>query len=597
MAEPKLVVDGTSVWDGGFNSSSSPHTIGVNQYVLGVNINIPDTNGGICNRYGYRHATIIFDNPNQEEIYRTGNVQGEGWYYDGYGVRYLCSVNGWVFEFTRISSFVFKGEIRNVGNQNNPRNTSVWISRIPFGAIINDGESSAIYLTRNICRRTRPKDREIGAGMMGVYVQNRFFYVLPDGRNIYASTINDPISLLEAQVDNIYGFISPEDEDSITAIGRQKTIGRDALGGNLSFSTNRNTYSVDVRGPRTQWGATAGKGAGYVENSVPDIGAVSAYSYESFNGNIYFRNSKLGLVSTKQLQSQFSNIDSYYSHSIEANGIFNNDSKIFLSKCYTRGFESKLYTTVAPQLKDGFVIWNGLIVYAPDIYYSNSEKAQRRYESIHTGIRPWCVTVSDDKMNGEEMLIHSHDFDGVNRIYILDKYLDFDIDKNGKKKEIESKILTRCYSHNDDFGLKQTTRAFYSLSSIPRDLQIKIFTRPGETGNFVEQWSHKHIVKSCSMNKTPLGKCFNPVAVHPENRELVNVKNDPDPKCPCSSNNPGNQYFTRQDLFEFKGAFTLRRWVRVAELKGQDTKVKCEEKLEVINKYNEFSIYGYKLSQ
>lgn len=589
MIEPKSLVDGISDWSGGMDTSRSAFAIGANQYALGVNVDIPNTHGGITNRKGFRNIFIEFENSVTEEIYRNGNIQGEGWYFDGLKARYLVSVDGWIFEFIFVSKYRCEARIRNTSHRNNPDNTHCWITRVPNGAIVMDGESSALYITRNNIVRTNPKKNQIGSGRGGVWVQNRFWYIRDDCKNIYGSTINDPISLQEAYDANIYGFISPEDEDYITAIGKNKTIARDALGGNLAFSTYKNLYTADVRGDRALFGKTNGSGVGFVDNSVPDIGAVSSYSFESFNGNIFFRNNNYGLLSTKQAQYQFVNLDSYFSHSIEANLFFERDSKILLSKCYTRGYNSKLYTTIAPEVKGKFTYWNGLVVYAPDIYYSSEEKAPRRFEGIFTGIRPWCVTVSDTQKEGSKMLIHSYDFDGVNRFYLYDEGLNYDVDKDFKKREIESKVLTRAFIHQYVSSLKITTKAFYALDGIARDLLIEILTRPSDRGKLNKMWSITHSASECCFSKTKVGnRCFNPRPIHPEQREMVVVSTDPETI---------NKFFVRQDLFKFKGPFTLKRWVRIAIISDTNTTVYSEPSNKCINEYEEFKIYDYQLSK
>jgi hypothetical protein len=496
------------------------------------------------------------------------------------------SVEGWIFEFVFVTKYRAEAKIRNTSFRNNPDNPNCWITQVPNGAIVMDGESSALYITRNNIIRTNPKKKQIGSGRGGVWVQNRFFYIKDDRRNIWGSSINDPIDLTEAYDANVYGFIAPEDENYITAICRNKTIARDALGGNLAFATSQDLYTVDVRGDRASW--SRANGTGFVDNSVPDLGAISPYSFEPFNGNIYFRNHKFGLLSSKQAQYQFVNLDSYFSHSIEANLFFNNDPQILLSKCYTRGFGPKLYTTVAPQVKDGFIYWNGLIVYSPDIYYSAEEKAPRRYESVYTGIRPWCITVSNSEADSR-MLIHSHDFDGVNRLYMFDESIDYDIDKDFKKKEIESKLLTRAYSHSAIASLKKTSKAFYSLDNLPRDVEIKILTRKSDFGRFLKQWEVTHKVNNCCFGKTPVGNpCFTPRPIHPEERECVIIGSDPESV---------NTYFSRQDLFSIRGAFNLKRWVRLATYDAVSSTVYSEPKSCAINEYDGFNIYDYKISQ
>lgn len=585
-ADNKSVIDGNADWSGGMDTSKSVGHLAENQFVYSVNMEIPPTYGGIRTRRGFRCLELFFNTEEEREIYEQGKIQGEGWYYNGEEVILLCSVDGWIFEFRFVSTYKLRVRILNGWSQNNPNNNNAWFTRVPYGCIMNDGESLPFFISKDEVRRSNPKKDEIGPGCMGVYVQNRFFYVLPDKTFINASTIQNPLSLTEAKLNNIYGFSSPEDEDFITAIGRQQTISRDAHGGNLSFSTLKNTYSVDVRGDRTDWGKLATKGVGYVDNSVPDIGAVSPYSYESFNGNVYFRNNNYGFMSSKQAQYQFINLDSYYSHSIEARLFFENDNEVFLQRCYTRGYKAKLYTTIAPEFSDnGGIIWNGIIVYAPDIYYSRSEKAERRYESVYTGIRPWCITVTEDIKKSNQMFIHSRDYDNVNRLYVFDESIDYDVNFKKEKIDIESKLLTRGYLFKVDFLRKSNRSASYSLKQIPRDTNLSIFTRDSDNGPFKELWNQKHLVNPCCISNNKNGlPCFKPMPVHAEDREHVPISNKDDSK-----------FFMKQDLFVLKGSASLKRWYRSAVIESQNFAAAAQEKRKPPHCYEESRIYTYKL--
>lgn len=584
----KLIGDGTSDWSGGFDTGRSASYIDKNQVALAVNTQLPSSFGGIQNRSGLRCLKIKFGSPSQKEIYENGNYQGEGWYFDGNQYHLLASVDGWIFDFKIINNITLQGSILNPRSQNNPNNLHCWISQVPYGCVISDGESPNFYIYKNNFRRCT-KD-EMQPSLMGVYVQNRFCYVLPDRQNIYVSDINNPVGITEIGETNIFGFISPEPQYLIQAIGKQQTVLETASGGNLAWATNKTQYSVNIVGARTNWGTANSGGVGFVTNTITDVGASSSFSYESFNGNIYFRNGQYGLSSIKLAQYQFSNQDTFFSGSPEASLFFNQDNPVLLSKCYTRGFGPKIYTTVGPQLKGTFIYNNGIVVYGPNDYYSSNIKANRRFESIYTGVRPWAITVVDDYGFGQMMFIHSYDYDGKNRIYMLDPSLDHDINKDGKRVEIESKVLTRAFNFGDDFIPKITQYAFYSLKDVPRNLKVQIFSRSEEHGQLLKMFETTHKIKDGRFETLPGGeKCFIRCPVHSSNRDQVPVSADP---VSCG----GNQYFVRQDLFVFKGAYTLRRWARIAQAQDVDKNPNFIEQESSINAYNELEIYTHKIS-
>lgn len=586
--QQQFLTDGSSDFSGGMDSGRSSSFIDRNQYSLAINTQLPDSFGGLQNRNGLRCLIIDFDTVKAKETYENGNYQGEGSYFDGQQYHILASVDGWIFDFKLINNIRLKGTILNPNNQNNPNNLHCWITQVPFGVVISDGESPNFYLYKGAFRRVTKT--EMPPSLMGVYVQNRLCYVLPDRQNIWVSDIENPVGITEILGTNIFGFQTPEPNYFIQAIGKQQTILSTATGGNLSWATNKTQYSVNIVGARTNWGTANGSGIGFVNNTVTDIGAVSSFSYEPFNGNIYFRNAQQGLSSIKLAEYQFINQDTYFTGSPEANLFFNQDNAVLLSKCYTRGFGAKIYTTIAPQLKDNFIYNNGIIVYSPNQYYTNTQRANRRFESVWTGVRPWALTVVDDYGTGQAMFIHSYDYDGVNRIYAVDTTLDHDIDKDGNIVEIESKILTRSFNFGNDLQLKQTEYAFYSLKDIPRNLNVSIDTRIDEHGKLLRQWEFTHKVNpAVIVTNLAQEKCFLRKPVHSENRDLVPVAQDPEE---CG----GTNYFIRQDLFTFTGAYTLRRWARIATQQDVNKIPIKEEPNNPPNVYTELMLYTYKLS-
>lgn len=585
---PKFVSDGTSDWSGGFDSGRSPSFIDKNQVALAINTSLPDSFGGISNRPGFRNLEIQFSSHKTRDIFENGNFQGEGYYFDGFQYHLLCSVDGWIFDFKLINNLSLVGQILNPNNQNNPNNLCCWISQVPFGAIVSDGESPNFYIFKGSIRRVTGK-KEMPPSLMGVYVQNRFCYVMPDRQNIWVSDINNPVGIEEIFDDNIFGFMTPEPQYLITAIGKQKTILDNATGGNLAWSTNKTQYSVNIIGARTVWGTI--QGVGMVNNTITDVGAVSSYSYEPFNGNIYFRNANFGLSSIKLAEYQFINQDTFFTGSPEANLFFHQDNEILLSKCYTRGHGSRIYTTIAPQLRDGFIYHNGIIVYAPNEYYASNIKANRRFESVYTGLRPWAITTLEDSSSGQMMFVWSYDYDGKNRIYLLDDTLDHDINKNQERVEIKSKILTRAYTFGNDFESKKGEYAFYSLKDIPRDLKVKIYTRTSEHGKLLIQWEIVHkALDGLFVTDKSKNTCFIRKPVHPVNKDEVIVSRDP---TACD----GDNYFIRQDLFTFEGAFTLRRWARVSLPQDFNKTPLNKEPNAVADIYEGLRIYDYKISK
>jgi len=577
-----LKPEGYVSFAGGMDSSISPSLLGKNQYVYSVNQVIPKSGEGIQTRFGFRRIPIEFQVTAHQEIWENGNPQGCGSYKDTDGSFVsLYSIDGWIFEITG-NKYTRKAKILNLQDQNVPSIKHCWITRVPNGAIVNNGFDAPLYITKGEVKRAKKSKREIGPGLMGVYVQNRFWYVKPNRREIESSTIKQPISLDEAIIDNIYGVVAPEDESIIQAIGKLGTIARDAAGGNLAFATEKDFYSADVRGPRTTWGLAAQQGTGFVDNILPGIGAVSGNSFETSNGNIYFRNPIYGLVSLNQGRSDFQNKDRYTNHSVEASLFFNNDSRHYLDSCYTRAYEKSIYTTIAPQANcDGFVYWNGLLVKTPDPYYGKQkDQYQDIVESIFTGLRPWNINIIGDVE--QEMLILSYDYDCKNRLYVYDESLIRDFNNKGEYVDIESQFLTRSFDYSQPLFPKSPENKFYSLSDIRTNVTVEILSRTTDTEEF-KQTSKLEFKSSNKCESNNIISCDN----CPESRDNVSTGEDKTAR-----------FFTIQNLIRIKGWCSFKRLISLAKIVDYDkTTYKTEDKPKEKKLCASTKIFSYKISK
>lgn len=573
----ELKPEGYISFNGGMNSSIGPSLLGKDQYVYSINCIIPKTSDGIQTRFGFRYVQLEFQNSFYKKTWETGNPQGCGFYKKLNGEYVLLySVNGYIFELTG-NNYIKKTRVLNHEDQNDPSVKHCWITRVPGGAIVNNGIDAALYVTENENIRAKASKREIGPGLMGAYIQNRFWYVTPDRKEVRASTIKQPISFDEAIVDNIYGVITPEEDSIITGIGKLGTIARDAAGGNLGFATEKDFYSADVRGPRPSWGAAAQKGTGFVDNILPGIGAVAGNSFETANGNIYFRNTIYGLVSLNQGRADFQNKDSYTNHSIEGSLFFDNDSKHMLDSCYTKAYNKSIYTTVAPQYNcERYVYWNGLIVKTPDPYYGKEKDQQQDVvESVFTGLRPWNVNVSGDVE--QNMFIMSYDYDCINRLYLYDESSFCDVNQKNQQVAIEAQIRTRSFDFSQPLFPKKPEHKFYSLANIKKDTTITVSARITDTGEFKKE--SELTFKSGQTNALQCDSC--PESI--DNVSLPEIKT--------------NKFFTIQDNIIIRGWCVFKRYIRLAEIIPFDKIVYKEQAKKEQLKCDDTKIYTHKISK
>lgn len=599
MPDEKIIIDGNIEFSGGMDTSREPDLLSENQYSNAVNIIIPRNSNRLRNRPGIHYQSLIGD-VNDIDVYKNAkNVQASGYYTTGKSFTILKCVDGYVIEFKRIAEGTFKVRVLNRGDRNNPTRSKAWITRIPNGAIVNDGESLPFLVNDGAIRRTDPDNQEIGVGRMGIYVQNRFFYVTDNQKFIRASDFTRPWSIANSNNTNVHGFLLPEDEDVITAIGVQKASLNYIEGGVLSFSSNRNTYTVDVRGDRQNW-ETQDTNIGKVQETIPGIGAVSSYSYEPFNSNLWFRTIDFGIMSLKKSQYQFVNDDDYSSQSIEADYWFSNDSEPLLDKCYTVAYRNRLLTTIAPEINEsGQTFWNGIVSMNPDPVYVDT-KRPRRFESVFTGVRPWNLVVVRTN-NKSELFIDSLDEDGVTRFYKMQEDSDYDINHRGQKVEIESWIETRGYIHGNFAYPKEPSRRYYTLSGLSRDVKIKAYSRTESQGEWAKFYDSEHKIKSCSVEKMRNGSFrFFPTAFRDQSRKMVNLPEEvSNSSCKNPSTLPGKRYYSRQDRIEIKGSFTLEHWLRESYLMPpeKNNKVCDREKHESRLVFTPIKDFTYSISR
>lgn len=585
-----MVNDGNSSWDGGCDMSRHPTAIGKNQYRLGCNVYIPRTGGGLSSRYGIHHVKIDFASVCDEHNFKTGNFQAEGWFDDGYSEHLCVAVNGYVYVLTETFNGRFKANCMNSNDQNNPIKMTGYFTRVPNAIIYNDGVSLPLYITSESARRSKPGNNEITSGLMGVYLQNRFWYVTPDQKEIKFSNFKDPLSVTESIASNIEGFVPPEDSDIITAIGAQKKMLTYAEGGTLVFSTSSNIYSADIRGAAEDWEEPS-TGVGKVQESIRGISATSQNSFTSFNTNLFFRTREYGVCDLRQSQYQFQQSDDFTSQSIEMDEIFKNDTSWMLDQCYTRTYNGRVYTTIAPDFTpEGRVYWSGMVSYHPSPMYSSNQAVARRFEGIITGVRPWAITsITHSRTREDRMFIWSYDIDGETRLYQMKSDSHMDINHHGKEVRVRGFVETRGYNHENQFLRKKPTGRIISLKDIGTNLEISLLSKSESQGKYIEVATNTYLVDTFKQNAD-----FSPATGQKQQRVYQNFpeeKNESE-----SGKRPDNKYFFRSDRIEFTGDFALDSFVRTATLEPPDTVIHRGDNVSTIEIYSPPKMFTYNIA-
>lgn len=569
--DPDLLADGDKSWGRGMDSSRRPSELERGHYSKGVNLLIPRSRGGLETRGGIHAQKIIWQtSPAAQKAYEEGPVQAEGWYWDGSKTILLRQAQGRVIKFTPVSGRFWVAE--SFEQRNSPDSTKAWFTRIPGGSILQDGVHPALLISSGSSRRARPDRGEITVGTFGAYVQNRYFYADVNRNFIQAGDYNSPFTIRESALDNVHGWLNPQDENAITAMGAQKQHYNTAKSGRLVWSDGINIYSTDVRGGRTTW-ERLDTNVGKVDEVIPGIGATSHYSFEPYNTDLYFRNARFGFCSLTQADRQFETQEDFIAHSAAVNEWLDRDAEWQLDQCYTVQFGPRLFTTMgATRDSRGFTYWKALFVFHPNPHLA-PEGVRRRYEGAISGVRPWCLTVVDRGDRTERMFIDSRDDDGVTRLYEYVPSSNYDVSHRDEVIEIPSILETRGYDAGVSEEPKVCENRYYSLGELERDVNVSIYTRPEDYGQWLKQWDRIHLVAHRCANE---GEPHRPAAVQRQERKRVNVDQEPEQ----DKGNPdaaAQTHTSRQWRFEFKGALRLYSWITAHRAQDWDKTTSSEE--------------------
>ncbi len=510
------LVDGNSSWAGGMDTSRPPDQIAEYQYSTSVNLMVPDSLSGLQHRPGYLCCKLNFRNDTEKLLYSKGQIQG-GEYFIANGQFYLVAVcNGIIFRFSQIGHNEFNCVGININSPNDTFYAQSWVTKVPNGAIVQNGINTPYFVGPLTSRRTKPAQGEINIGMAGTYCQFRYWYVDQSGKLLIPSDYGNPVGQTESSIFGNIGFAAPDSDEEIVAVTRQKTLLNYVEGGNLLFSTNQDIYSVDVRGPRSTWNDPSVP-LGKVSETIPGYSAVSSNSFESFNSNIYFRDVKRGISSLRQSEFQFTQQDSGTDQAIEANLYLQNDTDWMLNFCYSKTYNHRLLTTIAPEInEEGHIYWNGLLSFYPSAVLHEQKRVPQRYESVWTGVRPWVVNVVHQDNKRDILFVHSYDDDGVNRLYMMDGSLNHDVNHHGQRIEIRSTLETRGYNFKQGLINKKVNQRVLKTHPIERTYSLTAFARPEVNGPWTEFFNFTH--KICRIDGS---KSFEPVNSHPVSKTIV----------------------------------------------------------------------------
>jgi hypothetical protein len=234
-----------------------------------------------------------------------------------------------------------------------------------------------------------------------------------------------------------------------------------------------------------------------------------------------------------------------------------------------------------------------MVVMHPNPTYSSGEGSPRRFEGVITGLRPWAVTVSKTVSGEQRMFVWSHDKDKINRLYLHDKSLKYDVNERGDKVDIEAWIETRGMIHGASSFTKIPTNRYYKLRDLSRTTEIKVFSRTEATGDWLEYSKKRHLVKR--HEGKGLAGVLERSKSKTQGRNQVQLDSEVNNLDNTYSSLSGNSYFMRQDRIEIKGHVTLDAFVRMASLQQSDTTSEIETQ-DLSEEYKEIEDFGYSIA-
>lgn len=347
---------------------------------------------------------------------------------------------------------------------------AVWATPVLGGIIVQDGYARPCLVTVDGLTVLPASQDGLTVGTFGTYVQGRYFYVVrPDNAAgawaVLASDYGKPTSMREAANTNRWGWLSP-DGSPITSVSTIKTLITDVEIGGLLFTTERNSYMVDVRGDRSQWSDTA---FGRAQIAVPDIGAAGPDCVASSNSEALIRSRHYGLSRMAQRQAEFSQIYSYSDQFYESNAHFEGDAE--LAECHQLlAHGRKLFATSVRRShpKTGEWYYDQLLVF--DI--GNVGGAGYTYLGRWSGLRVLRLIESD-----RDVYIWAINDAGTHTLHRMKVGGRVDVSQSAVATPIISAALTRGYAYGDVTTAKQSGKATIGVTYGPGEASLHVQAR------------------------------------------------------------------------------------------------------------------------
>lgn len=466
MAQDNLIYDGSAATLG-MDGETEPSFLGENFVSKAVN----RTFRGFTNQTRPKQVEVSLsfvdvdgaEDPEGEEIFRTGNVQGAFPYAKTsrlHDAGILISVAGNIF-FGRVSADQII--MTRIWTGLDPFVLHNWYVQGEEQVYIQNGVDRPInWAGTGMAREVPDTEGKMPIGTIMAYSHGRI--AVSDSRNLiavsdhlYGGGFSDRTNMENFTENTTYvgGFFgAPSVIGEITGMQTMPVSGEPLAQGELVIFGSNGAAALDLRPPRDQWQDT--------RLIMSGAGAVSPRSVVAVNNDLWYRRYD-GIGSFKHSVSDETREWTDTPLSREVNNWLRWDAPHLLQFSSSTYFDNRLFVTVAPSRVASDIdlgdhrFFGGTVVLDLDKGSTVNPDSGFGWDGLWTGTRP-CEILTTLAEGLERMFIVSHDRDSVNRIYEQTKIAGLD---NGTKP-IESFFVTRKFS---DFGGKSSVFNFKELKT------------------------------------------------------------------------------------------------------------------------------------
>jgi hypothetical protein len=404
---------------------------------MAINVVKDPRTAGWKHRPAFVHNRIEWSSPESANFWTKARLQAIGFQHKS--STFYALAGGRVFRFMPAGGRAIVGECLTVKQRLSSKEG--WVTGIPGGAIIQDGRNLPLYCRGRSVVQVGTRRQDIRIGRAGVYMHGRYVYVTMSGKAILVSDLNDPVSMQEAVDSNVYGWEAPDSSDTIMALSKYRIAANDVELGNLAFSTERDIFTVDLRGARTEWGTNLGR----VSVAIPDVSFAGGRAAAVVNANVVFMAAQkdLNLCMINQLGAQFQRADAFSGQFLEASEWFEDAFKDY-SIVASHGAD--VLVAASPRIHDSGQVYHRWLL------------AFQAVRGTEEGLKfqgGWLGPQVIDVVSSQEFgfLIAGISHNGGTGFWTLAD-AGHDTTSTGQPRPVCSAVVTRGYTHKEMFQPK-----------------------------------------------------------------------------------------------------------------------------------------------